>query len=92
MPTPYWRIVLHGGCANTCPDIGRQQDIEHSLNSIAEHAASALKEGAKAKEVVLQVVTELEDCVLFNAGKGSALTRDGVYEVRTASSVIYSLH
>jgi len=40
----------------------------------------------QAKDVVVQVVSELEDCPLFNAGKGSALTADGVHEVRDVKS------
>jgi hypothetical protein len=36
--------------------------------------------GAKAKDVVVQVVTALKDCPLFNAGKGAALIIDGEHE------------
>ena len=81
MALPRWRILLHGGCTETCPDFDRQREIERSLSSIAETAETSLKKGANAKDVVAQVVSALEDCPLFNAGKGSVLTQDGVHEV-----------
>jgi Asparaginase len=77
-----WRIVLHGGCADTCPDIDRQQGIENNLSRIAKAVGKILKQGATAKDVVAQVVSALEDCSLFNAGRGSVLTLDGVHEVK----------
>lgn len=77
-----WSVVLHGGCARTCPELDRQTEIQANLQQIAAAAVHSTATGASAKKVVLQIVTALEDCPLFNAGNGSALTKDGVHEVR----------
>jgi L-asparaginase / beta-aspartyl-peptidase len=82
MATPGWCIILHGGCADACPDIDRQRDIKQKLSLIAKAAAITLDQGAHAKDVIVQVISALEDCPSFNAGKGSALTADGTHEVR----------
>ena len=78
---PKWRIIVHGGSANSCPTVSRQRDVEHALSRIVAQSAESLENGAHAKEVVLQAVSALEDCPLFNAGKGSALTKSGDHEV-----------
>ncbi|KAI9651772.1 MAG: hypothetical protein M1829_002448 [Trizodia sp. TS-e1964] len=78
---PGWRFVLHGGCANTYPHIDRKRDIESSLGRIADEAAKSLEKGMTARQVVVQIVLALEDCELFNAGKGSAFTLDGCHEL-----------
>ena len=78
---PKWQIIVHGGSANSCPTISRQRDVEDALSRIVTQSAESLGKGAHAKEVVLQAVGALEDCPLFNAGKGSALTKSGDHEV-----------
>ena len=83
MSDPAWRVIIHGGSANSYPDISRQNEIEDALKRIASHSAKSLEEGAYAKEVVVQAVSALEDCPLFNAGKGSALTKEGDHEVKS---------
>ena len=76
-----WSVIIHGGCTNSCPDVETQREIQRSLGPVLEKAASALKAGTPAKEVVISAVTALEDCPLFNAGKGAALTIEGDHEV-----------
>lgn len=55
--------------------------IQQNLKTVVDTAATALEAGATAREVVIHAVTALEDFPLFNAGKGSALTAEGDYEV-----------
>lgn len=81
MPDTTWRIVVHGGATDSCPDASRQSDVEDALNRIVAHSGKLLNGGAHAKDVVVEAVRALEDCTLFNAGKGSILTRDGSCEV-----------
>ena len=76
-----WRIFVHGGATDSCPDISSQNDIKDALNQITAHSAKLLSRGAHAKDVVVEAVRAMEDCSLFNAGKGSALTKDGRCEV-----------
>ena len=66
---------------DSCPNVSRQNDIKDALSQIVAHSAKLLNGGAHAKDVVAEAVKALEDCSLFNAGKGSALTRDGSCEV-----------
>ena len=81
MPDTSWRILVHGGATDSCPNVSRQNDIKDALSQIVARSAKLLNQGAHAKDVVAEAVKALEDCPLFNAGKGSALTRDGSCEV-----------
>jgi Asparaginase len=62
--------------------VDRQQVIENNLSRIAEAVGRILKQGATAKDVIAQVVSALRDCLLFNTGRSSVLTLDGVHEVK----------
>lgn len=84
MADPTWRVIIHGGSANSWPDTNRRKEIEDALNRIVIKSANLLEEGFHAKEVVVQAVSALEDCPLFNAGYGAALTKDGDHEVKSA--------
>ena len=81
MPDTKWRILVHGGAAESCPDVSRQKEIKDALSQITAHSAKLLDGGAHAKDVVVEAIKALEDCPLFNAGKGSTLTREGRCEV-----------
>lgn len=83
-PDAQWTIFFHGGATDSCPSISRQNDIKHALNLIVSQAATLLTEGAHAKDVVAKAVMALEDCPLFNAGKGSAMGKHGECEVNKA--------
>jgi hypothetical protein len=76
-----WSVILHGGCSNSCPDVETQREIQRNLVPVLDTAVAALKAGATAREVVIHAVAALEDCPLFNAGKGAALTIEGDHEV-----------
>jgi beta-aspartyl-peptidase (threonine type) len=76
-----WSVILHGGCSNSCPDVETQREIQRNLVLVLDNAVAALKAGATAREVVIHAVAALEDCPLFNAGKGAALTIEGDHEV-----------
>lgn len=75
-------FALHAGVSESWEtDLNRQQEIEQVLVEIAETARSNLSAGASALDVVEAAVVALEDCSLFNAGKGAALSEDGSHEV-----------
>ena len=76
-----WRIFVHGGATDSCPDASCQIEIKDALSQVIAHSAKLLSGGAHAKDVVIEAIRTLEDCSLFNAGKGSALTKDGNCEV-----------
>ena len=85
MLNPKWRIIVYGGSGNSCPTVSRQRDLEHALSCIVDQSAESPKSGAQAKQIVLQAVSALEDCLLFNAGRGSAPTKSGDHEVEQPS-------
>jgi len=85
----HWHLILRGGCVETCPSTERQSQISHNLDLIAQVAVEELEHGAAAKEVVVKGVSALEDCPLFNAGKGAAFTKDGTHEVIPSTPQIH---
>ena len=90
MATAKFAVALHVGTSETWNnDAVHQQEVEKILKAIAETAGAKLSSGAKAIDVVQAVVTSLEDCPLFNAGKGAVLNEDGEHEVPSDSSDSY---
>lgn len=87
-PAPGWRLIIHGDCAETCPDASRQRDIMRGLQTVGEIAADTLKKGPKAKDVVVLAISAFEDFPMFNAGRGAALNRAGVHEVSSTLSAL----
>ncbi|KXH34238.1 multidrug resistance protein fnx1 [Colletotrichum salicis] len=82
MDSPFG-IVLHGGASESW--IG--DDVSYAttkafLKNLVEKAEERLRAGSRAIDVATEVVAELEDFPEFNAGKGAAVNRDGVHEVR----------
>ncbi|RWA08957.1 hypothetical protein EKO27_g6154 [Xylaria grammica] len=70
-----WRFVLHGGCAETCPDAARQQHILRNLQEVSEIVSDRLAKRVKARDVVALAVSALEDRPVFN------VTQDGVHQL-----------
>ncbi|KAK1633996.1 hypothetical protein BDP81DRAFT_451935 [Colletotrichum phormii] len=76
-------IVLHGGASESW--IG--DDVSYAttkafLKNLVEKAEERLRAGSRAIDVTTEIVADLEDFAEFNAGKGAAVNRDGVHEVR----------
>jgi len=74
-------FAIHGGAG----DIPRRDHgyAEHllALETIGESARQALQDRVPAIDVVEQAVRQLEDCELFNAGRGAVLNSEGVAEL-----------
>ncbi|GKE29189.1 isoaspartyl peptidase/L-asparaginase 1, partial [Tanacetum coccineum] len=77
-----WAIALHGGCGVPV-NLPAESRVprEAALQRILQIGVSALGAKCSPLDVVELVVRELEDCPLFNAGKGSALTTNGTVEM-----------
>jgi beta-aspartyl-peptidase (threonine type) len=73
-------VVVHGGAGNPAPErIGDGAEHHAALRAAVEAAVAALPGGAPA--AARAAVELLEDAPLFNAGRGSVLTRDGRVEM-----------
>jgi L-asparaginase / beta-aspartyl-peptidase len=77
-------VIIHGGAgtitrAALTPE--RQSQYEGALLDILQSAQAMLAEGAHALDVVTQAVRQLEECPLFNAGRGAVYTADGRHEL-----------
>lgn len=83
---PEWALALHGGAgtiSRDLPDSIKQQYYD-GLERAVRIGEEVLSGGGSAIDAVEQVVRELEDNPLFNAGDGSVFTIDGTHELDAA--------
>ncbi len=77
-------IAVHGG-AGTIPKADmspeREQAYRAGLEEALRRGHAVLKEGGTALDAVEAAVRAMEDCPLFNAGKGSVFNADGQHEM-----------
>jgi beta-aspartyl-peptidase (threonine type) len=81
------RLAIHGGAGVIEADlIGPELErrFQSELQRIIDDAWEFLMDGADAVTAAERAVCLLEDCVLFNAGHGAVLNRDGVVEMDAA--------
>jgi beta-aspartyl-peptidase (threonine type) len=75
-------IAVHGGCGNPAAGVVRDEDGYHrGIEEALEAGAAVLESGGSALDAVQAAVESLEDCPLFNAGRGSVLTSEGAVEM-----------
>ena len=81
-----WAIVVHGGAGSLSKNMNDENKAEYETHLLAaiQLGSSMLAEGATALDVVEAVVVYMEDCPLFNAGKGAVKTFDGTHELDAA--------
>ena len=78
-------IVIHGGAGvEEGLSAEAQEEYKKSLNEALLAAFKVWQKGGQAVEVVEAAVKSLEDCPLFNAGKGAVFTHDGKNELDAA--------
>ncbi|KAL1277747.1 hypothetical protein QQF64_024420 [Cirrhinus molitorella] len=79
---PDFTLVIHGGAGEEMllnqKVIGT---IEFALQTALTLGAQVLFHGGSSLDAVQRSVVALEDCFLFNAGKGSVYNRDGEHEM-----------
>jgi len=71
-------IVVHGGAGDVTAD--RHDRLRAGVRAAAAAGDAILAAGGSALDAVIAAVRVLEDDPEFNAGTGSALTRDGTVE------------
>lgn len=80
-------IALHGGAGTITRHLmtpEREQQYVSALKSALAAGYDLLAAGKTAIEAVEATVVSLEDCDLFNAGKGSVFNRTGQHEMDAA--------
>ncbi len=82
-----YTLVIHGGAgnitrANLPSDIAAQ--FEAKLAEVLKHGDSILKAGGTSLDAVEVCVRMMEDCPLFNAGKGAVYNAEGKNELDAA--------
>ena len=82
-----WRmayvLAIHGGAGVI--RAGAQQDVYHlALADALAVGEAVLVRGGGALDAVLAAVVALENCPLFNAGRGAVLTSDSTHELDAA--------
>ncbi|HMO32006.1 MAG TPA: isoaspartyl peptidase/L-asparaginase [Lacibacter sp.] len=84
---PCYSIAIHGG-AGTIRREDMDPSLEQKYTQALEDALAAgyrvLETGGTATDAVAAAVVSLEDCILFNAGRGSVFTRQGQHEMDAA--------
>lgn len=82
-----WSIALHGGAGGMKPDQFTPEQVEtyeRELKNALQIGTDILKNGGTSLDAVEQTVRYLEDCPLFNAGKGAVFNHDGKNELDAA--------
>jgi len=80
-------LALHGGAGTILKStMTPEKEIAYktALDEALNIGYSALEKGASSLDAVEVTVMSLENCPLFNAGKGSVFTNDGSHEMDAA--------
>ncbi|MGB5509846.1 isoaspartyl peptidase/L-asparaginase family protein [Robiginitalea sp.] len=86
MTQPY-AIAIHGGAGTLVKGMmtpEKEFAYKQALETALDKGYAVLSAGGTATDAVMQSVVALEDCPLFNAGKGSVFTAEGTHEMDAA--------
>lgn len=77
-------LAIHGGAgtilkSSMTPE--KESSYTAALKAALDAGYSVLKQGGTSLDAVEQAVISLEDCPLFNAGRGSVFTANGTHEM-----------
>jgi L-asparaginase / beta-aspartyl-peptidase len=82
MSNQRYSLAIHGGAGTimqTTPDV--EAPYHTALKEAIAAGEAILAAGGNALDAVTAAVAELEDCPLFNAGRGSVYTADATHEM-----------
>lgn len=77
-------LVIHGGAGNVTPERitpDKQILYEQNLNQALAAGEKVLKEGGSSLDAVVAAVQLMEECPLFNSGKGAVFNAEGKNEL-----------
>ncbi|KZT19701.1 asparaginase [Neolentinus lepideus HHB14362 ss-1] len=80
-------LVIHGGAgtmdkSQSTPD--QRARYKAALSTALETGYEVLTNGGEAMDAVVAAVSSMEDCPLFNAGRGAVFNTDGKNELETS--------
>lgn len=79
---PDFTLVIHGGAGEKMMLSNKVEGvIEFALHTALTLGAQVLSRGGSSLDAVQRSVAALEDCFLFNAGKGSVYNQNGQHEM-----------
>ncbi|MCX6284245.1 MAG: isoaspartyl peptidase/L-asparaginase [Bacteroidetes bacterium] len=79
-----WVLVIHGGAGGPAKGTmkpEKEKQYTDSLNKALQIGAGVLSSGGNSLDAVETVIRFMENCPLFNAGKGAVLNEDGKAEL-----------
>lgn len=82
-----WALALHGGAGTIMPDELTSellQDYKTGLLEALRIGEQILTSGGSAVDAVEATVVSLENCYLFNAGRGAVFTNNGRHQMDAA--------
>lgn len=77
-------IAIHGGAgaiSRAAMNAEKEHQYIQALSSVVEAGQAVLAGGGSALDAVTEAVRLLEECPLFNAGKGAVFTHQGTHEL-----------
>lgn len=77
-------LAIHGGAGTILRSkmtAEKEAAYRKELSDALEIGYAILEKGGTALDAIQAAVISLEDCPLFNAGKGSVFTHDGIHEM-----------
>lgn len=74
-------LALHGGAGTIARNSADPAPFHNGLREALLAGAAVLRAGGSALDAVQMAVMSLEDCPLFNAGRGSVYTADKTHEM-----------
>ena len=82
-PTTKWAIAIHGGAGSLNRDMPeeKKEAFKKALSDALSIGKTILAEGGTSLDAVQATVIAMEDCELFNAGKGAVYNREGMHEL-----------
>ncbi len=77
-------LAIHGGAGTILPSMltpSLEQAYKKGLQDALDIGYEILAQNGTATDAVVASVASLEDCPLFNAGKGAVFTKNGLHEM-----------
>jgi beta-aspartyl-peptidase (threonine type) len=81
---PVFSIAIHGGAGTILPEEMKpelEEAYRQALKAAVDEGYEILAAGGSAIDAVMAATISLEDCPLFNAGRGAVFTHEGGHEL-----------